>query len=459
MAAAFISSTGYLNFNVDEQNSRYPEMRQWLIRKQSFRECSIIHHYDESTLAYMGLFYSVADDCVKCFNCGLVNKCCTTRRFAAKSMVKQHLLFMQHCSLTSGLFDQTIGIDVLEMIKDGEHSSYVSQYNTWVYNYYAILNVTTDLSLVQRPFELPKYCTLIGYLNFAPPDDDCTDPYMKQWSDRVASFHSTDPSKSNTLAFMGMFRTNTEKLRCFYCGFECSSSESFTSRDIGCAHLYSKKKKCRLISGLNVHIILIDVCQMIVDQQLPPASYENYVKAFHPTDANWFFHPDTTKDIYVLDHLHTPPRPIAPPTEKEAAGMARHLAISSRSGPEETRASDDERPARLSQTDESPNPIAPTNDDEVSSSDISWGSSSSSSDVSSPSLSENEYDGADGGEDDDLLEAEKFVDVSCQLCLTKRRAIVFLPCGHVTTCKTCSLRISSCPSCRGKIRKRFKVFL
>jgi hypothetical protein len=47
----------------------------------------------------------------------------------------------------------------------------------------------------------------------------------------------------------------------------------------------------------------------------------------------------------------------------------------------------------------------------------------------------------------------------CVVCLTETRACCFLPCGHLSTCFDCAVRLKECPICRSKIEKIQKVYL
>eukprot|EP01063_Lacrimia_lanifica_P036597 TRINITY_DN7306_c0_g1_i1.p1 TRINITY_DN7306_c0_g1~~TRINITY_DN7306_c0_g1_i1.p1 ORF type:complete len:326 (+),score=76.71 TRINITY_DN7306_c0_g1_i1:86-1063(+) len=48
-------------------------------------------------------------------------------------------------------------------------------------------------------------------------------------------------------------------------------------------------------------------------------------------------------------------------------------------------------------------------------------------------------------------------DQACVICLTRRRQIAFIPCGHWTSCKRCSPLLTTCPMCREPISKRLCV--
>lgn len=51
----------------------------------------------------------------------------------------------------------------------------------------------------------------------------------------------------------------------------------------------------------------------------------------------------------------------------------------------------------------------------------------------------------------------------CVVCLKEERTHAFFPCGHLSTCETCSdeirVRTKMCPICRGPIKDTKKIFL
>ena len=47
----------------------------------------------------------------------------------------------------------------------------------------------------------------------------------------------------------------------------------------------------------------------------------------------------------------------------------------------------------------------------------------------------------------------------CSVCIDKRKNIMFTPCNHVCVCEECSIKVSSCPICRGDIEKKTKVYI
>lgn len=49
-------------------------------------------------------------------------------------------------------------------------------------------------------------------------------------------------------------------------------------------------------------------------------------------------------------------------------------------------------------------------------------------------------------------------DANCVICMDKPRAIAFIPCGHVSTCESCSSALSQCPLCRQNITTKQKLY-
>ncbi|KAK1163045.1 hypothetical protein AOXY_G16405 [Acipenser oxyrinchus oxyrinchus] len=47
----------------------------------------------------------------------------------------------------------------------------------------------------------------------------------------------------------------------------------------------------------------------------------------------------------------------------------------------------------------------------------------------------------------------------CKVCMDKNIAIVFIPCGHLVTCKKCSEVLSKCPICCAPIIQKVKTYL
>ena len=59
---------------------------------------------------------------------------------------------------------------------------------------------------------------------------------------------------------------------------------------------------------------------------------------------------------------------------------------------------------------------------------------------------------------DDQVE-EKKDDHLCCICLENKADIVFIPCGHLSTCGRCTTNIKDCCVCRTNITQCVKVFL
>jgi chromosome segregation ATPase len=60
------------------------------------------------------------------------------------------------------------------------------------------------------------------------------------------------------------------------------------------------------------------------------------------------------------------------------------------------------------------------------------------------------------------LEAEKEeLRLECVICLDRAPSVVYLPCGHLSTCQRCDagLREQHCPKCRQKIQSRHQVYV
>ncbi|XP_016345006.1 E3 ubiquitin-protein ligase LRSAM1 [Sinocyclocheilus anshuiensis] len=46
----------------------------------------------------------------------------------------------------------------------------------------------------------------------------------------------------------------------------------------------------------------------------------------------------------------------------------------------------------------------------------------------------------------------------CVVCMEHESQVIFLPCGHVCCCQTCSDALQSCPLCRGSISQRVRLY-
>ena len=51
---------------------------------------------------------------------------------------------------------------------------------------------------------------------------------------------------------------------------------------------------------------------------------------------------------------------------------------------------------------------------------------------------------------------EKCLD-ECMVCSDQNRDVLFLPCGHVTVCHQCSVRVKKCLLCKEFVDERKKV--
>lgn len=54
-----------------------------------------------------------------------------------------------------------------------------------------------------------------------------------------------------------------------------------------------------------------------------------------------------------------------------------------------------------------------------------------------------------------LLQEEKL----CKICMDRNIAVVFIPCGHLVTCKQCAEAVDKCPMCYTAITLRQKIFM
>lgn len=46
----------------------------------------------------------------------------------------------------------------------------------------------------------------------------------------------------------------------------------------------------------------------------------------------------------------------------------------------------------------------------------------------------------------------------CKICMDRDICIVFIPCGHLVSCKECSVSLSKCPICCGAITQKIKTY-
>ncbi|XP_010795491.1 baculoviral IAP repeat-containing protein 8-like [Notothenia coriiceps] len=47
----------------------------------------------------------------------------------------------------------------------------------------------------------------------------------------------------------------------------------------------------------------------------------------------------------------------------------------------------------------------------------------------------------------------------CKICMDRDICIVFIPCGHLATCKQCSETLIKCPICCGAITQKLKTYI
>ena len=50
-------------------------------------------------------------------------------------------------------------------------------------------------------------------------------------------------------------------------------------------------------------------------------------------------------------------------------------------------------------------------------------------------------------------------DPSCVVCLARPRAVVLLPCRHLSMCALCAADVPTCPMCRGAVEETMVVFV
>ena len=62
-------------------------------------------------------------------------------------------------------------------------------------------------------------------------------------------------------------------------------------------------------------------------------------------------------------------------------------------------------------------------------------------------------------EEEAIKEKEKIINqFRCVVCFSKQKTILFEPCLHFSTCRSCSEKVSHCPICRGEFESRLPVF-
>ncbi|KAK5865094.1 hypothetical protein PBY51_016285 [Eleginops maclovinus] len=65
------------------------------------------------------------------------------------------------------------------------------------------------------------------------------------------------------------------------------------------------------------------------------------------------------------------------------------------------------------------------------------------------------------GQDEDPLENLRRLqrEKQCKICMDRDICIVFIPCGHLVTCKQCSEMLIKCPICCGAIEQKLKTYI
>ena len=48
-------------------------------------------------------------------------------------------------------------------------------------------------------------------------------------------------------------------------------------------------------------------------------------------------------------------------------------------------------------------------------------------------------------------------DTLCIVCMGQKKAVLFMNCSHMVTCKICSGKVEKCPKCREPIKKKVDV--
>ncbi|KAK6473762.1 E3 ubiquitin-protein ligase XIAP-like [Huso huso] len=81
--------------------------------------------------------------------------------------------------------------------------------------------------------------------------------------------------------------------------------------------------------------------------------------------------------------------------------------------------------------------------------------------ISDLTRAESESEEAQDKEEEDPMEKLRKLQQEklCKVCMDKNIAIVFIPCGHLVTCKKCSEVLSKCPICCAPIIQKVKTYL
>lgn len=47
----------------------------------------------------------------------------------------------------------------------------------------------------------------------------------------------------------------------------------------------------------------------------------------------------------------------------------------------------------------------------------------------------------------------------CKICMDRDVSVVFIPCGHLVSCDSCSKSLVKCPICCGAISQKIKTYI
>jgi len=47
----------------------------------------------------------------------------------------------------------------------------------------------------------------------------------------------------------------------------------------------------------------------------------------------------------------------------------------------------------------------------------------------------------------------------CVICFSNEKNMLFIPCGHLSSCDECSVSLKNCPICRVEIQQKIKAFI
>lgn len=72
-----------------------------------------------------------------------------------------------------------------------------------------------------------------------------------------------------------------------------------------------------------------------------------------------------------------------------------------------------------------------------------------------------EADAKDDAKDEDKNEDAKCAEgeLECVICMDNKRCMLFMPCRHVVSCKTCSEKLDKCPICKQQIKYKQQIII